>query len=341
MLQRSCSSRRSLLCVGDATKPRRGIVLGGGGVVGGAWAVGALAALHEVHGFEPRDADVLVGTSAGSVLAALLGAGAAIDELVAHERGQRVQSGPIAGFSWDYIAVTGGSHPGFPKLSPGSAHLLKGGVSRLWRVPMTATAAAFLPTGSKSLDRMAHLIEAFTPIGEWSPHPCLWVVAVNVDNGERVVFGQPTAPPAPLSLAVQASCSIPGWFTPVKIGDGHYIDGGAWSATSADLVAGMGLDEVYVIAPMVSLEYDRPSHALAVLERFWRGQVTRRCLAEVAKVRAGGTKVTVLGPGAEDLAVIGGNLMDDAKRLAVLNTSIRTSADALRTAQEASPGLPV
>lgn len=308
-------------------------------MVGGAWAVGALSALREVLGFEPREADVLVGTSAGSVLAALLGAGAAIEELVAHERGQRVSSGPIAGFSWDYIAVTGGSHPGIPRFAPGSAHLLRGGVSRLWRVPITATASAFLPTGSKSLDRMAHLIEAFTPMGEWSPHPCLWVVTVNVDNGERVVFGQPTAPPAPLSLAVQASCSIPGWFTPVKIGEGRYIDGGAWSATSVDLMAGMGLDEVYVIAPMVSLEYDRPSHALAVLERFWRGQVTRRCLAEVAKVRAGGAQVTVLGPGAEDLAVIGGNLMDDAKRLAVLNTSIRTSADVLRAAREA-PQLP-
>ncbi|MGV1004790.1 MAG: patatin-like phospholipase family protein [Candidatus Nanopelagicales bacterium] len=309
-----------------ASIPRRGLILGGGGVVGGAWALGALWALKEVHGFEPRESDVIVGTSAGSMLAALFGAGATVEELLAHERGERVVSGPITGFSWDYLAVTGGSHPGFPKLSPGSSQLLRNPVSRLWRVPLTATLSAFLPTGSKSLSRMGHLIDAFTPFGEWSPHPNLWVVAVDVDTGERVVFGQPTAPPAPLALAVQASCSIPGWFEPVTIGDRRYIDGGAWSATSVDLVENMGLDEVFVIAPMVSQRFDRPSHALAVLERAWRTQVTRSCMAEVRKVRARGARVTVLGPGAEDLSVIGGNLMDDAKRLAVLQTSQRTSA---------------
>ena len=90
----------------------------------------------------------------------------------------------------------------------------------------------------------------------------------------------------------------------------RYVDGGAWSATSVDLVAGLGLDEVFVIAPMVSFHLDRPDHLLARLERTWRVQVTKRCLNEVEKVRAGGPDVTVLGPGAEDLAAIGGNLMD-------------------------------
>ena len=76
---------------------RRGLVLGGGGVLGGAWAVGALAALKAVHGFEPRDAEIIVGTSAGSVLAALLGAGATVEELAAQERGDKVLTGPDRG----------------------------------------------------------------------------------------------------------------------------------------------------------------------------------------------------------------------------------------------------
>lgn len=316
---------------------RRGLVLGGGGVLGGAWAIGALNALRQVHGFEPRDCEVIVGTSAGSVLAALLGAGATAAELAAHERGEKVTSGPIAGFRWDIEAVTGGPRPGRPKMQPGSASLMRSGLTRFRQLPPTAVLSAFLPTGGKSLHRIAHLVEAFTPIGEWSSHPNVWVVAMDYDSGRRVAFGQPTAPPAPLSAAVQASCSIPAWYSPVEINGRRYVDGGAWSATSADLLAGMGLDEVYVVAPMVSFSMDRPDQFLARLERTWRVQVTKRCLSEVEKVRAGGTDVTVLGPGAQDLAAIGGNLMDFEKRTLVLETSIHTSVQALRDPDHFGP----
>ena len=262
-------------------------MLGGGGILGGAWAVGALNALKEVHGFEARDADYIVGTSAGSVLASLIGAGATVAELAAQERGERVTTGPIAGFSWDIAAVTGGSRPGRPKLQPGSRALMRTGLSRFRRMPPTAVLSAFLPTGSKTLDRVAHIVEGFTPYGEWSPHPNVWIVAMDYDTGRRVAFGQESAPDAPLSLAVQASCSIPAWYSPVEIGGRRYVDGGAWSATSVDLLANLGLDEVYVIAPMVSFHMDRPDHLLARLERTWRVQVTKRCLSEVEKVRTG------------------------------------------------------
>jgi predicted acylesterase/phospholipase RssA len=49
-------------------RPRVGVVLGAGGVLGGAWMAGALAALHTVTGWDPREADWLVGTSAGAVI---------------------------------------------------------------------------------------------------------------------------------------------------------------------------------------------------------------------------------------------------------------------------------
>lgn len=317
--------------------PRRGIVLGGGGILGAAWGVGALSALRQVHGFEPRDAEVILGTSAGAVLAALLGAGATTAELEARERGEAVSTGPIAGFSWDIGAVTGGRRPGIPRLVPGSRALMRTGLTRIGRVPPTTLLSAFLPTGSKSLDRIAHVVDGFTPMGEWSPHPNLWVVALDCDTGLRVVFGHPDHPPAPLALAVQASCSIPAWFAPVQIGGRRYVDGGAWSTTSVDLLAGLGLDEVYVIAPMVSFHLDHPDHVLARLERQWRLRITRRCLHEVELVRAGGTEVTVLGPGAEDLEAIGGNLMDLAKRIHVLETSVRTSIQALRDPDHFGP----
>jgi NTE family protein len=134
-----------------------------------------------------------------------------------------------------------------------------------------------------------------------------------------------------------ASCSIPGWFEPVQIGGRSYVDGGTWSATNADLLAPLNLDEVYVIAPMVSFHYDRPRTMLARLERRWRLQVTKRCLREVEKVREGGADVTVVGPGPEDLEAIGANLMDLPRRLVVLDTAIRTSTAALRDPENVGP----
>jgi NTE family protein len=319
-------------------RPRRGLVIGGGGMLGGAWAVGALTALQEVHGFDPRDCDVIVGTSAGSVIAALLGAGVSVDQLRHHQQGIPITEGPLAGFAWDYERAAGGHRPRMPRLrGPGSARLIGASMRKLRQMPPTAVLSAFMPEGTGTLERVGHLIDAITPMEEWSPHPDLWIVAMDYDSGDRVLFGRAGAPVAPLSLAVMASCSIPGWFSPVVIDGRPYIDGGACSATSVDVVANAGLDEVYVVAPMVSFHYDRPEGVLARLERRWRVQVTKRCLHEVEKVREAGAEVTVLGPGPEDLEAMGGNFMDPGRRLTTLETSLRTSVAALRDPDHLGP----
>lgn len=316
----------------DSQSPptRRGLVLGGGGVLGGAWAVGALQAIEEVHGIDPRDFDVIVGTSAGSVLGALVAAGVSIDALRDHQRGEPITEGPLAGYLWDYETATGGRRPSMPRLrGPGSVRLMASSLRHGLKMPPTAVLSAFMPVGNGSLERVGHLIDAITPFGEWSPHPALWIVALDYEAGHRVVFGREDAPPAPLADAVMASCAIPGWFEPVTIDDRTYIDGGAWSATSADVLVGRGLDEVYVVAPMVSFETDEPGTLLTRLERRWRGSVTRRCESEVDELRKDGARVTVLGPGREDLQAMGGNIMDGRRRLDVLETSLRTSRVAL------------
>ncbi len=133
-----------------------------------------------------------------------------------------------------------------------------------------------------------------------------------------------------------ASCSIPGWYTPMRIDGRRYVDGGACSPASLDLVSRLGLDEVVVLSPMTSLSYDRPSTMPAKLERRFRRLVTKRLIGEVKRVAAAGTKVTLLGPGAEDLAVIGANLMDPRRREEVLETSLRTSALALQAGGSAA-----
>ena len=182
-----------------------------------------------------------------------------------------------------------------------------------------------MPEGTRSLERIGHLIDAVTPLGEWSPHRGIWVVAMDYEDGRRVVFGRPGAPVAPLSSAVMASCAIPGWFAPVPINGRTFVDGGAVSATSIDVVAHAGLDEVYVVAPMMSFAMDSPSGVTARLERRWRAEVTKAALQEAARVRAAGAQVRMVGPGPEDLVAIGANLMDDTRMRFVLETSLRTS----------------
>jgi NTE family protein len=152
---------------------------------------------------------------------------------------------------------------------------------------------------------------------------------MDYDSGRRVAFGRPGAPAARLDEAVMASCAIPGWFAPVEIAGHRYVDGGTLSTTSADLLAAEELDEVYVLAPMASFVSDRPKQVAARLERRVRRRVTRRLVAEAQRVSESGAAVTVLTPGPADLAEIGANLMDPNRRLAVLETSLRTSTDAL------------
>jgi NTE family protein len=102
------------------------------------------------------------------------------------------------------------------------------------------------------------------------------------------------------------------------------------TSTNVDVLATESLDEVYVLAPMAAFVDDHPHRLATRVERRVRRQVTRRLLNEAEKVTGAGAAVTVLAPGPEDLATIGANMMDPARRLQVLETSLRTSAEALR-----------
>jgi len=307
---------------------RRGLVLGAGGVLGAAWTIGALHALAEVDCLEATDSDIIIGTSAGAVLAALLGSGLTVTDLLAHQRGMPLPH--EIGSDWSHDRSTGGTVPTRPRLGIGSPALLRRSVTHPRRLPPLAVLAALTPAGTGTLAEVGRMVASVATAGGWLPRDGVWVVAMDYDSGRRVAFGREGAPPAALEDAVTASCAIPGWYAPVSVAGRRYVDGGTLSTTSADLLAVEELDEVYVLAPMASFVSDRPRQLAARLERRVRRQVTRRLLSEARQVGRSGTSVTVLAPGPEDLVEIGANLMDPTRRLAVLTTSLRTSAQALR-----------
>jgi NTE family protein len=293
--------------------------------------IGALAALAESLDWDPREAEIVIGTSAGSVLAAMIGSGLGVDTLVNHQRGVVAPGDPRIEF--DHDRASGGSLPPRPQLRIGSRSLLAKSVLHPRRVPVLATLAGLAPRGRGSLSAVGDLVNAVDPDGHWPQRPSTWMVAMDYDTGRRVAFGRPGAPPATLAEAVMASCSIPGWYAPLVIGGRRYIDGGTLSPTSLDLLADAGLDEVYVLAPMISFDYDEPSSVVGRMERRFRRLMTKKVLREAGKVRRRGSSVTLLGPGREDLEAIGVNLMDHRRRSAVLDTSLRTTAAALAANQ--------
>ncbi|MBA2390336.1 MAG: patatin-like phospholipase family protein [Geodermatophilaceae bacterium] len=305
---------------------RRGLVLGAGGVLGFTWTVGALHALEQSLGLDVRDMDVILGTSAGSIMAAVLSNDVPLDTVLRHQRG-RVRPGDVP-IDWNYDSDSGTALPPLPMLGLGSPQLLVRVARHPSRFTPITAATALLPKGRGRLEPVTSMVERISD-SAW-PKRETWIVALDYATGKRTVFGQPGAPPARLSEAVTASCAIPGWYAPVRIGGRLYVDGGTYSSTSLDLLAGSALDEVFVVAPMAATGYDKPWSVVGQVERRFRRSVTRRLHREAEQVSRSGTSVTLLAPGPDDLRAIGANMMDNRRRRAVLRTSLFTSTEVLR-----------
>jgi NTE family protein len=311
---------------GGFSRPRRGLVLGGGGVLGAAWTIGALCALEEALDWDPRTADVILGTSAGSIIAAGLALGVRTSELRDHQRGLEVTTGPLRGVRVDYDTWVGGARPMRPGRGIGSPRLLRGLALHPHRIPLQTMIAALLPPGRGPLVGVKSAFSALNPSNAWPAGDALRIVSVDFDSGDRVVFGAPGAPNIGLADAVIASCALPAWFAPVPI-DGHrYVDGGVWSETNLDLMAPERLDEVFVLAPTAARTTDQPHGLANRLDRRLRHTASRRVLREAKLVRNAGAEVRIIAPSPADLAVMGANLMDPTRRLTVLETSLRTTA---------------
>ena len=314
---------------------RTGLVLGAGGVLGAAWKTGALSCLQDRLPDPVAEVDPIIGTSAGSVMAAALRCRATFEEMAAWQRGETTG---VPGES-AALAAQDGPLPPLPRLGFGSVPLARAALLRPDRIPPWVGASAWLPHGRGQHAALRSLVTALhqhhhqqlsrggTP-PRWVDSRT-WIVAMDYDTGQRVVFGRDDAPRAPLPDAVVASCSVPGWYQPATIGARRYVDGGIRSATSLGALSGTDVHDVYVLAPMASTEPDHPLQPHLRLERRLRQLLTRILLREAKRLAAQGKQVTILTPGPRDLAAMGANLMDPGRRQDVLETSFRTSAAAL------------
>lgn len=280
-----------------------GLVLGGGGAAGTAYHCGALAALEHDLGWSPDDADVIVGTSAGSILGALLRLGVPATDLVAMAV-DRHQAAVHPFIRERGITAAELERPGWRDLArpprPISAAFWRRQLRRPWAFNPLDLVIASLPDGPVPLRPHFDALDAATG-GRW-PDKALWVCAARQDDLEPVVLGR-DGPTCSLADAVAASCAVPGWFSPVPIHGRPHVDGGVTSPTNADLLAGLGLDLVIVLSPMSAERLSGPRMAM----RRYADQHLRR---EVLRLRASGTPVVALAPSPDVLAHTPASLMD-------------------------------
>lgn len=301
--------------------PKTALVMGCGGTIGGAWIVAALHALAEQTGWDPAAADVLQGTSAGAEIVTMLAGGVSIADLVAMHREQA--SDPRLCRHVEDAPRGLPPIPRPPLLNPALMRSESG---------LTAL-TGIAPTGRGDTGWLQRIADSFQAEGGWLAHPGARMVAYDFQRGQRVTFGAAGSPKVTVGEALRASWAIPGWMPPVRIGDRAYVDGGAASTASVDLVGPDDADIVYVIAPMASAPGVRVPGLGGVVEyRLLRRPMSTRLSAEIAAVRARGQQVVPILPTADDLAGLGANFMNRSRRRAAFEAGMSTAPDTVRKA---------
>lgn len=272
-----------------------------------AYIAGALRALEVEAGFAPGDADLVVGTSAGSVVGSYLRSGWTTEDfwLVAH--GEHPRMPALDDGSGSVMAPAYRSPLGLVRRGLGSVFVMAQSVLRLPVGAVPGPLRRAFPGGVMSMRESRERLTAELP-AEW-PDRDLWLVAVDINSGRRVVLGREGAPECSLSDAVQASCAIPGVYKPIQIGKYTLVDGGAHSTTNLDLAAGYGCDLVICVAPMA---FDTSDRLPDPVQRLVRLFPARKLSAEVAGARHAGADVLMIRPSALDLQVQGLNMMRPA-----------------------------
>ena len=255
------------------------LVLGGGGVAGIAWMTGLLAGLAEA-GHDVTGADVVIGTSAGSTVAAQLGSALDLEKLYARQADPELQTNEIPA---DIDLATFGAQLGQVLEGATTPTQIARAVGRF------ALAAETVPEAARRA-----VIETRLPSHEW-PARTLKFVAVDAESGAARVFDRDSG--VDLIDAVAASCAVPGVWPPVSIDGRRYVDGGVRSNDNADLAA--GATRVLVVAPMGTTPL---IPALPLLTE------------AVAGLRAAGAEVAIIEPDEESVAAIGTSPLDPSTR---------------------------
>ena len=306
-------------------------MLGAGGVIGRAYAIGTLSALADLARWDARDADLIVGTSAGAGTGATLRYGLSPGDHRARLTGQPL-SPEGEGLIGELSHVTDFAEPeplkGLAARKPQAPRLVRHGFRRPFPTGLGIGLSGLLPKGTVPIHPLGDKFRTLYGTG-WPDQP-LWVCTVRMSDGERVVFGrdplEPGAPGCPpLADAVEASSAIPGYFAPVEIDDELYLDGAARSSTNADLLTDLGFEGVVIISPMSAVGEAIRWHPRWVSRAGYHKVLT----LEVDALEAAGTPALVFEPTLDDLELMTGGSMDESVEADLVERAYESAAERL------------
>jgi NTE family protein len=255
---------------------RTALVLGGGGITGIAWEIGVIAGLAEA-GVDLTGADLVVGTSAGSVVGAQVAGGAELEAMFGRqlepptaEKVARMTRAGLARFGWAMLRSRG-KDVEFRR--------------RIGVLALAAEKAGLTPSEEERLQVIGSRLVS----SEWPDRPLI-ITAVDAETGEFHSFDRDSG--VPLLQAVAASCAVPGVYPPVTIDGRRYVDGGMRSAANADLAH--DYERLVVLAPI-----PRGIGPMASVDAQVSGMVSR---------------VAVVSPDKASRLAIGRNVLDPAAR---------------------------
>ena len=268
-----------------------------------AYHAGVLRALEEVGGLRPDDADLIVGTSAGSMIGAMLRSGLSTDDLYRASLGEHPDIGLERSEANPWQAAWESPFDVARRVI-GSLYVLQRSALRIPVPPLPAFLRRAFPGGFFTIAEAEDTMSTVMP-KTWPAKP-LWLVTVDVRTGRRVVLGRRNPPRTDLHTAVKASCAIPAFFQPQRVGRRTLVDGGVHSTTNLDLTTKISPDVVVAVVPMGYDEAAPPGTG----ERIARLHAHRRLRREVTQAERAGSEVLLLQPTEDDLHAFGGwNMM--------------------------------
>jgi NTE family protein len=272
----------------------RALVLGGGGATGNAWTIGIIAGLFDA-GLDVTEADLIVGTSAGSTAAAQITSATRPTELF----GDILASAPQQRTRQGTSSVNVSNRPAANHMDMTSGIIGSAEDAADMRRKMGAAALAMdTASDSSAQTQWRATVAARLPHSRW-PQRKMLIVAVDAQSGEPVVFDRHSG--VELVDAVAASCANGFGVAPYRIGDKRYIDGGYRANENADLARGYA--RVLVLSPLGG----RSRHPLD-----WGTHLT----AQTDELRACGSRVETIIPDSNSQKALGTGLkmMDLSRR---------------------------
>ena len=245
-----------------APNDRRALVLAGGGITGLAYEIGALRALDDLLvGATVNDFDIYVGTSAGSLVAALLANGVTPTEMALGLAGTDDRIVPPT--RWTIYRPNIGEAARnllkLPELVREMAWELVRHPARLNPLDFIGMLSPLLPSGLFTCAELQRYLQRLFAVDGLTDdfaelHRELLIVSCAIDTSERVVFSRTSDPRVPISSAVAASGAIPILFKPVRIDGVDYVDGGIKGISAIDLAVDRGATMIVVINPVVPID---------------------------------------------------------------------------------------